>query len=237
MILTFNSLKLVVLYLRYIQYQGSPKYYIQTSVAQCLRAWAGTVVRSPAPTPQSARNTVCSTGTSMHGGHRDESRGRNRTHQCGGDGSKLVLTACVLALAVNATAAHPLTAGTVSPTWHPENFNHTGAFNWGSTLESTMFLFKGRHYMMEGVACGFWQNVSARGSLDPAFAGHSYVRITEVGSGLVVVNPGSAGFGFPNAAVALRVVVIDALGRLRCYIRLAPPRCYIRPTGCEWLLS
>ena len=53
--------------------------------------------------------------------------------------------------------------------------------------------------MMEGVGCGFFQNATME---DPNFANHSYIRIVEVGSGLVVSNiPGSAGFGFPNAVV------------------------------------
>eukprot|EP01043_Picozoa_sp_COSAG02_P055965 COSAG02_NODE_6567_length_3490_cov_2.565320_1_plen_357_part_00 len=68
-----------------------------------------------------------------------------------------------------------------------------------------MFAWTGKHYMMEGIGCGFWANDSQivpGATMDPAFANHSYVRIREVGSGRVVVNiPESQGFGFPNAHV------------------------------------
>lgn len=79
-----------------------------------------------------------------------------------------------------------------------------------NTLESSMFAWQGKHYMMEGIGCSahggpFWANDSAvlpGATMDPAFFNHSYVRIREVGSGLVVVNiPNSQGFGFPNAHV------------------------------------
>ena len=54
-----------------------------------------------------------------------------------------------------------------------------------------MFAWNGKHYMMEGIGCGFWANGSQivpGARMDPAFANHSYVRIREVGSGRVVVN-------------------------------------------------
>ena len=40
--------------------------------------------------------------------------------------------------------------------------------------------------MMEGIDCHFWSNNSAvvtGATMDPAFANHSYIRISEVGSG------------------------------------------------------
>ena len=92
------------------------------------------------------------------------------------------------------------------PGWSPEFKPHYKASVFSfDTLESTMFAWQGKHYMMEGIGCGHWANDSsivAGATMDPAFLNHSYVRIREVGSGRVVVNvPKSQGFGFPNAHV------------------------------------
>ena len=131
--------------------------------------------------------------------------------------------------ATGAAAPVPAPARGFSPGF--QSAFKTGVFSY-DTLESTMFAWQGKHFMMEGIGCGaekgrpFWANDSAivpGAVLDPAFANHSYIRIREVGSGRVVVNvPSSQGYGFPNAhvdyehsAVWLFATPIDRCGNSR----------------------
>ena len=128
----------------------------------------------------------------------------------------------LLAWAAAAAAAAPPSPPD-APGWSPDfkSAFTSSVFSY-NTLESTMFAWQGKHYMMEGIGCNFWSNdsaVVAGATMDPAFANHSYVRISEVGSGRVVVNiPHSQGYGFPNAHVDYdhKVVWIFATPYDRC---------------------
>jgi hypothetical protein len=129
-----------------------------------------------------------------------------------------------------------------APGWSPDfKTPFTSSIFSFQTLESTMFAWKGKHFMMEGIGCGshggpFWANdssVVAGATMDPSFLRHSYIRIREVISGRVVVNiPKSQGYGFPNAhvdyengAVWIFATPIDRCGNA------------LYPKGSKWVQS
>ena len=61
------------------------------------------------------------------------------------------------AVAAATTAAPP-----PAPGWSPDfKSPFTSSVFSYDTLESSMFAWQGKHYMMEGIACNFWSNDSA----------------------------------------------------------------------------
>ena len=53
------------------------------------------------------------------------------------------------------------------------------------TGESSIFLFKGTHYLLDNIFCGY---IDHFGKWNATFKGHSYVRIRELETGTVIVN-------------------------------------------------
>jgi hypothetical protein len=85
------------------------------------------------------------------------------------------------------------------------------------TGESSIFLFKGTHFILDNIFCGW---IDHYGQWDPAFAGHSYVRIRELQSGKVIANvTATIGTSFVSAFVDREhgpTVWLSALAVDRC---------------------
>lgn len=65
------------------------------------------------------------------------------------------------------------------------------------TMESTIFWWKNKTYVLENIGCGYADHA---GKWFPEFKGHSYARVRDFSTGVVVDNISSSiGFGFLNA--------------------------------------
>lgn len=65
------------------------------------------------------------------------------------------------------------------------------------TLENSIFLWKGVHYILENIGCGY---IDHYGQWDPSFQNHSYARIRKLDSGEIVMNvSATVGYSFVSA--------------------------------------
>lgn len=85
-----------------------------------------------------------------------------------------------------------------SPT--PLPYTNVGSFDAGTGESSIQWWGPGgRLIIMESIFCGYWDHA---GQYDNAFTGHSYFRIRDFASGVVITNISqSIGFGFGSAYV------------------------------------
>lgn len=82
------------------------------------------------------------------------------------------------------------------PPPQPPLYTKQGSIDVG-TFENTIFYWKGKLYNVENIPCSYWEHA---GVWDPAWGNHSYARIREFESGIIVSNISSSlGFGFISA--------------------------------------
>ena len=118
------------------------------------------------------------------------------------------------------TQANQMAVGGNEPTRTPPTplpYEALGSIDVG-TGESSIFLFKGTHYLLDNIFCGY---IDHYGKWNKAFTGHSYVRIRTLETGTIIANVSATiSTDFVSAFVDHRptgdVLWLSALDHDRC---------------------